>query len=210
MSLLAAVHTEPQPACRQSVMRSDSELAQGDDQILLEAIAQGDKAAFTQFLERYLTAIVEFAQRYLGSRAEAEDIAQEAFIRVWRKAASWHPQGAPPRSWLYRIAKNLCVDELRKRRKQTSLDENDELPATECTPERSMEQDDQAAAINKAFAMLPERQRTAIILCAQQGLSNKEAAIVMGVSIDALESLLSRGRRKLREILRPVREGMSI
>ena len=171
-----------------------------NDQQLMAHIAQGDKAAFTEFVSHYLNKMVDFACRYVSRRADAEDIVQEAFERVWRKASSWQDKDVPPRSWLYRIVYNLCMDELRKNRNTASIADDIE-PGTTATPEEGLHQEVQQRKLQMALQSLPERQRTALVLCAYHGLSNREAAAILAVSVDALESLLARGRRTLRERL---------
>lgn len=171
-----------------------------DDAALMVLIAGGDRDAFHTFLSRYLTAVVQFARRYLSTQADAEDIAQETFIRVWQKSATWQPQGYSPRSWIYRIAYNLCIDEIRRRPAITPSDENDVCMQSDSL-EMAMERDSAVSQLARSLKTLPERQRTAISLCALQGLSNKEAATAMEISVEALESLLSRGRRQLRSRL---------
>lgn len=170
--------------------------AQEDSQLIV-AVARGDKDAFTEIVARHLNAVINFALRYVGHRAEAEDVAQEAFIRIWKNAAKWEPRGFSFRSWLYRITYNLCIDELRKRKPITDVEE-EELPHHGDQPEDDLYRDEQQQKVTIALNELPERQRTAITLCVYQGMSNRDAAQVMEVSIEALESLLSRARRALR------------
>lgn len=171
-----------------------------DDAALMALIATGDRQAFNTFLSHHLTAVVQFARRYLTNQADAEDIAQETFFRVWKKAGSWKPQGHSPRSWVYRIAYNLCIDEIRRRPATESSAEDDMQFASDST-ERMIEKESNVKQLTRWLETLPERQRTAISLCALQGLTNREAAIAMDISIEALESLLSRGRRLLRSNL---------
>lgn len=168
-----------------------------DDGALMALIANGDRNAFNTFLSRHLTAVVQFARRYLSSQADAEDIAQETFFRVWQKSATWQAQGHSPRSWIYRIAYNLCIDEIRRRPAISPSNEND-VHLQSDSLEMHLERDSAVNQLSRSLKDLPERQHTAIALCALQGLSNKEAATAMEISIDALESLLSRGRRQLR------------
>lgn len=174
-----------------------------DDAALMAHISSGNRNAFNTFLSRHLTAVVQFAKCYLSSQADAEDIAQETFFRVWRKSASWKPQGYSPRSWIYRIAYNLCIDEIRRRPavdtgKESSY-ENDLYNEIDSL-DMKIESDSELKRLVLSLKKLPERQRTAITLCAFHGLSNKEASSAMDISIDALESLLSRGRRQLRQL----------
>ena len=170
-----------------------------DDRELFLRIAQGDKSAFGVFVNRHLEATVKFVARYLKNSADAEDVAQDSFIRVWQHAPEWKDQGHSPRSWLYRIAYNRAMDVLRRRKPEEDIDE---LPGESSTPEDVAIQRDQSNIVNKAIAALPERQRTALWLCSHYGLSNKEAAEILQVSTEALESLLARARRSLRASLK--------
>ena len=174
-----------------------------EDSALIRRIAHGDKDAFSVFLNRYLGAMVAFARRYIGNRSDAEDIAQEAFTRVWTHADSWRETGASPRSWLYRITYNLCIDELRKKR--PLLEEHDLV--SEDTPEKRLTQDIDEATLRQMINALPDRQRSAIWLSAYHGLSNKEASEILGTTVEAMESLLTRARRNLRERLQLDQQG---
>lgn len=172
-----------------------------DDETLIKRVVKADKAAFTRLLDRYLGEIAAFARRYVGQH-ESDDIAQEVFIRVWQKAGQWRAGRGTVRAWLYRIAYNLCMDALKKHRPDAGLDcesVGDEGPVK---PDDRAERRDLRRAIDRALADLPERQRSAIALCLIHGLGNREAADTLGISVEALESLLSRGRRQLRQVLR--------
>ncbi|KPJ91320.1 MAG: hypothetical protein AMJ55_12040 [Gammaproteobacteria bacterium SG8_15] len=146
--------------------RSENTWVTEQDSQLMLAVAQGDQAAFTEIVTRHLTPVVNFAWRYVGRRSDAEDVAQEAFIRLWRHAPDWEDQGFSVRSWIYRIAYNLCIDELRKRKPVTPVEDEVSLASAE-QPDEDLYRD--------------QRQAT-----------------VLDVSIEALESLLSRARRMLR------------
>ena len=173
-------------------------LVMQDDPQLMLAIANGSKEAFTVLASRYLNQIINFAYRYVGTRTDAEDIAQETLIRLWKHAVSWEPQGFSLRAWIYRITYNLCIDEIRKRKPVSEL-KHDNQAVAEGEPESDAYQDQKNNIVSVALNALPERQRTAINLCVYQALSNQEAADTMGVSVEALESLLSRARRNLRK-----------
>jgi RNA polymerase sigma-70 factor (ECF subfamily) len=162
----------------------------------LQQIAQGDKVAFAQLLSAYLPSLLAFIKRYIKEHAQAEDIAQETFLRVWQHAGDWQPREHSPRSWIFRIAFNLCIDHIRKLKPTT--DETEDLVELQ-SPERMVIAQNQHQHLRNALDRLPERQRTALYLCAMHGLSNKEAAAVMKLGVDALESLLARARRSLRE-----------
>lgn len=180
--------------------RQDAPLLEHSDEILMLKTAEGDHQAFRHLLERHLGWVVAFATRVLGSHAAGEDIAQETFLRLWTHAAQWKPT-ARLRTWLYRVALNLCLDK-RTRARDVALDEI----AEPCDPSASvlarMQAQDIGRHVNAALADLPVQQRVAITLCHYQGLRNTEASQVMGVSVEALESLLARGRRTLRTRLR--------
>lgn len=164
-------------------------------------IAQGDKLAFSRFLNRHLAAAVNFAMGYIKHPADAEDITQEAFTRVWTKASSWRDVGASPKAWLYRITYHLCIDEIRRRRPTDSADELELVADSTSKPDAALLRKQDSAQLAAALDALPERQRTAIVLCALRGFSNKDAALTMDNSVEALESLLCRGRRRLRELM---------
>lgn len=167
------------------------------DAKLLAKIASQHHKAYNEFVTRYLQQIFRFVKRYIAQTAQAEDITQDVFLRVWMSAASWKEtaQGSV-RSWLYKIAYNRCMDELRQKR---DVDDSTEDLAHVITPEQLAIERDNDRQLNLAIAQLPERQRTALYLCAYQGLSNIEAAASMQISIEALESLLARARRQLRK-----------
>jgi RNA polymerase sigma-70 factor (ECF subfamily) len=179
-----------------------------DDAQLMSRIATGDQRALQSLMQRHLGRTVRLATRVLGSTAAAEDVAQEAFIRVWKHAAQWEdPEeaGAKFSTWLYRIVLNLCIDEKRKR----TFGNIDDVPEqADSTPdaEGRMAQQEQSARVHAALATLPERQRTAFVLCFYEDFSNREAADMLGVSVKALESLLVRARKMLRDILQGERD----
>lgn len=167
----------------------------------MAAVAAGDADAFRALSRRYLGRIVALASRTLSDPAEAEDVAQEAFLRLWKLAPSWRPAEARAGTWLHRVALNLCFDKLARRRAETGH-EPPEAPDPAPGPAAVVQQRETADCVRSALGALPDAQRRAITLCHYQGMRNVEAAEVMEISIEALESLLARGRRKLREELR--------
>ena len=171
---------------------------------LVVRIAAGDHTAARALLGRHLPRILNLSRRMLGNQAEAEDVAQEVFLRVWTHAARWKPGAAKFETWLHRVAINLCYDHLRKKR-PTHLDAIAEPVDPAPGPAASLFQSQVGAAVEAALDELPERQREAIVLCHHQGLTNIDAAEIMGVSVEALESLLARGRRALKERLKDLR-----
>ncbi|UTP38703.1 RNA polymerase sigma factor [Phenylobacterium sp. LH3H17] len=170
------------------------------DEALLARVAAGDPAAIRSLVAAKLPRLLALAGRMLGESAEAEDVAQETFVRAWKQARNWRPGGARFDTWLHRVALNLCYDRLRRRREvamDSPPDHADDGPA----PDRGLQARDVGRRVAAAMAALPDRQREAVSLCHYQEVSNIEAAALMGVSVEALESLLSRGRRALRVAL---------
>lgn len=161
---------------------------------------RGDPAAIQALVARKLPRILALATRMLGDAAEAEDVAQEAMLRVWRQAPKWQPGAARFDTWLHRVGLNLCYDRLRRRR-ETPVADPPEQPDPGPAPDAGLAAADLGVQVDRALAALPERQREAIVLCHYQELSNIDASALMGISVEALESLLSRGRRALRAAL---------
>ena len=170
------------------------------DEDLVRRVGQGDPAAIQAMGARKLPRMLALAQRMLGDPVEAEDVAQEAMVRAWRQAPRWTPGKAKFDTWLHRVALNLCYDRLRRRR-EISTDSLPERADESAGPDRGLMAADVGVRVDAALARLPERQREAIVLCHYQELTNIEAAALMTVSVDALESLLARGRRALRQAL---------
>ena len=182
-------------------MRANGVTSPDPDAELLRRISRGDTAAAREIVSRKLPRLLALASRMLGDAAEAEDVAQESFVRVWRQAPRWRAGEARFDTWLYRVALNLCYDRLRCRREDVGEAPPDRLDP-DPLPDQRLMQADAAGLVDRALRALPPRQREAIILHYYQELSNVEAAAVMDVSVEALESLLSRARRALRGMLR--------
>jgi len=178
--------------------------ADKDDFQLMESITEGNKAAMGEFVARHINRMKSFALRYIGRASDAEDIVQEAFFKMWCKAPQWQARDLPPTNWLYRITYNLCIDDIRKRKLEVAIDDDIDF-IDSALPENNLIERKKKELLSMALNKLPERQHTAILLCHYQGQSNRDAAAIMDISVDALESLLSRGRRKLKERLLAVR-----
>jgi RNA polymerase sigma-70 factor (ECF subfamily) len=182
-----------------------SDAADPDDELVRRA-GQGDAAAVQALVARKLSRVLSLAERMLGDAAEAEDVAQETFFRVWRHASRWRPGAARFDTWLHRVTLNLCYDRLRRRRERPTADPP-ERPDPGPAPDRGLIAADVGQRVRDAMQQLPQRQREAIVLCHYQDMGNIEAAGVMGVTVEALESLLSRGRRALKVALADLADG---
>jgi RNA polymerase sigma-70 factor (ECF subfamily) len=167
------------------------------DETLVRRVADGDHEACRALVERHLSRVVAFAARTLGNRADGEDVAQETFVRLWSSPRRWRPGQARLTTWLHRVALNLCLDRLARRR-EAPLDGVPDPVDPSPSAVALLERQALGQLVDAELAALPPQQRIAITLCHYQGLRNLEAAEVMGVSVEALESLLARGRRTLR------------
>jgi len=169
------------------------------DEALMARIAAGDRAAFGLLAGRHLGSVIALAAHILGNRSEAEDIAQDAMLRVWINAPRWKPV-ARFRTWLTRIVVNLCLD--RKRRAawlplEAAGDIADPAPEANIQQQAAQSEQRLAAAIDQ----LPARQRAAIALTYSEGLSNAQTADILDTSVSAVETLLSRAKATLRRVL---------
>ena len=170
------------------------------DDRLMERVANGDQAACRHIVDRHLGSIYAVARRMLGSDADAEDVAQEVFMRVWTKASTWQPGRAQLTTWLHTIAINLCRDRLRRQR-TISIDQVAEPEDPAPTAADGVLRREVTEVVESAIGSLPERQREALVLSHYQGLNNIRTAEVLGITVEAVESLLSRARRSLRKQL---------
>jgi len=169
------------------------------DEALMARIALGDERAFRVLAGRHLPAMLGLARRILGNAADAEDVAQEALLRVWTHAPRWQPL-ALFRTWLTRITVNLCLD--RKRRAPwVELEAAGELADPAPGASEQAEQGEREKLIAAAIAGLPPRQRAAITLTYGDGMSNAQVADILGTSVSAVETLLVRGKQNLRRAL---------
>lgn len=167
------------------------------DEELVRRVGAGDKRAAAELVRRHLPRMVGLARRMLGDSAEAEDVAQEVFLRVWRHAASWTPGQAKFETWMHRVAMNQCLDRLRRSGRNAG-EVSPEAPDSRASATRALDDRQRRERVRDALQALPERQRAALVLCYYQDRTNIEAAEILGVSVDALESLLSRARRTLK------------
>lgn len=171
------------------------------DAELMRRAGAGETSAVNEIVRRHAERIVRVGRRMLGDAAEAEDVAQEVFLRVWKQAATWRTGEAKLATWMHRVTLNLCTDRLRRRRELPDPNAGLTLADPAAGAEEGLHVRERSARVHAALAQLPERQRAAIALCYFEEVSNIEAADAMEVSVEALESLLSRARRTLRERL---------
>jgi len=171
------------------------------DEALARAMAGGDQAAFAALVERESPRLLRFTRSLIGDRVEAEDVVQEAFLGLWRAAPDWRPD-ALLTTWLHRVCYTRSIDRLRRRRDLADLEALEDSPDPQGRqPDSGIAARERARSLHQALAQLPPRQRAAITLFHLQELPQRQAAAVMEVSEEALESLLARGRRRLRELL---------
>ena len=172
------------------------------DHVLIKRAKEGDKEAFQNIVSQHLPNILNLATRMLGNRAEAEDLAQEVMVKLWKNLERYDPSKAKLSSWLYRITSNQCLDQLRRKTPE-QLDENyDE--ALSAKQDKELYEKQISKRIGQQLAALPDRQRLALILFHYQGATLKETAEAMQCSVEAVESLLARARRSLKTRLEPL------
>jgi RNA polymerase sigma factor (sigma-70 family) len=170
-----------------------------DDAVLL-AYANGDEEAARVLSLRLVPRVLAQATRMLADQAEAEDVAQEAMMKLWKIAADWRQGEAQVSTWLYRVVANLCTDRLRKRR-GVSLDQIAEPTDPQMSATAQMQETSRLTALTNALAQLPDRQAQAVSLRHLEGLTNPEIAQIMDISVRSVESLTARGKKALADIL---------
>jgi RNA polymerase sigma-70 factor, ECF subfamily len=175
------------------------------DAALMHRVARGDHAAYRLLVDKYLRHAVSVAYRVLFNRNDAEEVAQEAFLRVWQHAGRWRADGgASFKTWLNRVVVNLSIDRKRKPGMAALDDQPEPIDEDRATPYEAHLAAETGDHVAFALQKLPERQRAAILLCFWEGESNIDAAKALDISVGALESLLIRAKRTLRDDLRAV------
>ncbi|OQW96044.1 MAG: hypothetical protein BWK79_00245 [Beggiatoa sp. IS2] len=171
-----------------------------DDEQMMYRIQQGDHQAFRRLVEQHLNPLYRFVRRMLGTPTDADDIVQETFIKVWRNAHQWQVGKAKLSTWLHSIAHHCCIDSYRQNSGTlVDLEEVADIAAPETSS--GIYQTEILDYVGNALRKLPERQRSAILLCYYQGFSNQETAEILNISVTALESLLARARKALKQQL---------
>jgi RNA polymerase sigma-70 factor (ECF subfamily) len=172
------------------------------DEALMARVAGGDERAFQLLSRRHLPAMLGLARRILGNAADAEDVAQEAFMRVWTHAPRWQPL-AQFRTWLTRVVINLCLD--RKRRAPwVELETAGDVVDPALGAGEKAEDNERERMLAAAIEKLPVRQRSAIVLTYGDGMSNAQVAEILDTSVSAVETLLVRAKQNLRRTLENV------
>ena len=178
---------------------------------LMLALKAGDENAFTELVDRHRDAVVNLTYRYLGNKTDAEDLAQEVFLKVYRARARYEP-AAKFTTWLYRVAANACLNEVRDRRRRptfaaAALDAAEpSLPAADralASPLEEAERSELKEHVRAALAGLPERQRMALLLNKFHGLGYEEMAESLSMTVPAVKSLLVRARENVRRLVEP-------
>jgi RNA polymerase sigma factor (sigma-70 family) len=168
-----------------------------EDALLLSKFALGDQGAARELTGRLMPGVLRQAWRILGDEAEAEDVAQDAMLKLWRQAGEWRAGEARISTWLYRVTHNLCIDRIRKRRPTAAIENVAEpIDPTPSALER-FANSEESRALARAILALPERQSQAVVLRHFEGLSNPEIGERLDCTVEAVESLLARARRQL-------------
>jgi RNA polymerase sigma-70 factor (ECF subfamily) len=185
-------------------MPTSDEPVGDEDAALLRAYVQGDHGAFAQLFDRHYGRVYRLACRYTGSSSDAEDLTQTVFLKVMRGAAGFVPR-ARFTTWLYRVTANECLSHIRRGRRNLELAVGEDAPEPadprQADPAEGLLQEERAAEVRQAVLSLPERQRLAVVLSRYEGQSYAEIAEVLGVSVQAVKSLLNRAHTALREKL---------
>jgi RNA polymerase sigma-70 factor (ECF subfamily) len=180
---------------------------------LMLALKAGDEDAFTELVDRHRDAVVNLTYRYLGNKSDAEDLAQDVFLKVYRARGSYEP-AAKFTTWLYRVAANACLNEVRDRRRRPTFGaaafdagESAPMPAADragsSSPLEEAERSEMREHVREALAGLPERQRMALVLNKFQGLGYEELADSLEMTVPAVKSLLVRAREGVRRRIEP-------
>lgn len=177
----------------------DNNVSQGNDEFLIRLIQEGRHDAFAEIVNRHSKRFYNIAYRLIFDKEDAEDIVQDAFIKLWEKRLNWNPnREAKFTTWFYKVVLNLCIDHNRKK-KPERLSEEMPLPDKKQGHEAEIEDKQKQLLLERFIQELPERQQLALNLCFYEGISNQEAAEILGVNLKALQSLIMRAKMTLKE-----------
>lgn len=172
-----------------------------EDDLLLRRIGQNEEAAFRALADRHVDRAYTLAFRVLRNAADADDVVQDALLKVWTHRGTWQEGKARFSTWLYRVITNRCLD-LRRRPATEDMEKAPEQADDQLDALTSIERGELNDILERAMAHLPDQQRIALILSYTDDLSNSEIAEILGTTVSAVESLLKRGRQQLRHDLR--------
>mgnify|MGYP000079497582 CR=1 FL=1 len=173
------------------------------DESLMDLVVKADHEAFSVLVTRYTKMFYAAAYRSCGDQDMAEDIVQDAFLKLWNNPLIWDAsRGAKFSTWFYRVVTNQAIDVMRKKKNTKGSDALERISDNRDSVQDALERDEQEAMLEASIQNLPERQKTALNLCFYEGLSNKDAADIMGVSVKGLESLLMRAKAGLKDMLK--------
>lgn len=172
------------------------------DESLMQDVQQGGREAFAILVQRHSALFFSAAYRMCSNQDEAEDIVQDSFLKLWKNPHGWDDsRGVKFKTWFYRVVTNQAIDYMRRKRPTQGGEALDFVADDRLDQQKQVEVGQEQMILESAIGQLPERQRVALNLCFYEGLSNKDAAEVMGVGVKALESLLMRAKSGLREAL---------
>lgn len=172
------------------------------DSALLIGVANGDASAARILIERLAPRLLSHATRVLSDRAEAEDVVQETLVRLWKIAPDWRQGEAKVSTWCFRVLVNLCTDKLRARKPVVDINAIADPAADLQSVVEQMTDAARRGALDMALSALPDRQRQAVVLRHIEERSNPEIAEIMDIGVEAVESLVARGKRALGAALR--------
>ena len=185
---------------------SPSDEQENTDEELMARVQARDSAALERLMDRHVGALHGYLYRMNSNLSDVDDLCQETFLRVWQHAGRWRPARARFSTWLFRIGHNLCIDRYRKHRPLAPDGPGepgirDEPASLRGAPDHAFEEEQRRQTVRAAIAELPERQRSALLLCQFNGMSNQQVADILQISVAAVESLLGRARRTLKRQL---------
>lgn len=179
---------------------------QDSDESLMVRLQNGDHQAFASLVQKHTDRFFAVAYRSVGRKEKAEDIVQEAFLKLFENPLAWREErGVKFTTWFYRVVSNLCVDQMRKNGRLTAGEILEDWDDGSIPQDELLSQREQKADLEESIQALPDKQKEALNLCFFDGMSNKEAAALMGVNVKALESLLMRAKNSVRDMM--IRKG---